>query len=113
MPEVRVPWTEQKYPKFPAEVKVWEKTQELEAAPLLKLPSSAFTVWMPPLLVQVTVSPTWILRLLGLKDIPGPRVTLWLAARAGSAVRSRSSGNDARRGVRLGLMMASLLRVLA
>jgi hypothetical protein len=41
-----------------------------------KLPSSAATLCVPPTLVQVTVSPAVIVRFLGLKEVPGPAVTL-------------------------------------
>ena len=54
-------WIAQMYANVPAFVNVCEALWPFFKVPVLKLPSLAVAVWsLGPLLVQVTVSPTWI-----------------------------------------------------
>ena len=54
-------WIAQMYANVPALVNVCEALWPFFNVPVLKLPSLAVAVWsVGPLLVQVTVSPTWI-----------------------------------------------------
>lgn len=66
-------------------MKVREKVKLLDVTDA-KLPSSAVTSWRPPLLVQRTVSPTSMVRLLGVKKLLRT-VTSWVA-------ESASDGNN-------------------
>lgn len=67
-------WGMQKYGKTPGLSNRWTNGQTGEslgsASPLAKLPSSVVTLWMPPVLIQVTVSPAWMISREGVKVNP-------------------------------------------
>ena len=66
---------------------MWENVQAApDTLPLLKLPSSALTLWKPPALCHVTVSPRWMLSVAGVKTRPDPpTATSKVAPREGRA----------------------------
>ncbi len=77
-------WIAQMYAKVPALVNVCEALWPFFRVPVLKLPSLAVAVWLlGPLLVQVTVSPTWTV------IVPGVNLKSEIVS-AGSPAASRA-----------------------
>ena len=82
--------------------------------PLTKEPSSATTLWMPSWLTQETVSPTWIVRTLGVNravsmSLP-VAVTTQVVARAAGGARRQSAAPTIAATARLRLRLDSRIR---